>query len=91
MVVNRRVLSPAFHTFYVQPNEKCIHTENPDCIFPTGNAQVVARYDDTKLSAAVAYDGQEDGKGKTLSWAFMLESVVDFDTLYKDCLEWLMK
>lgn len=91
VVVNRRVLSPAFHTFYVQPNEKCIHTENPDCIFPTGNAQVVARYDDTKLSAAVAYDGQEDGKGKTLSWAFMLESVVDFDTLYKDCLEWLMK
>ena len=91
LVVNRRALTPANFTFYIKPNANCIHTENPECIFPADSAQVVARYGDTTLSAGVAYDGETEGKGKTLSWAFMLESVQDFATLYKDCIQWLMQ
>lgn len=91
VIVNRRVLSPNYYFFHAEPNANCIHTENPDCILPTEGAQSVARYGDTKLNAAVAYDGKEENMGKTLSWAFMLESAHDFDTIYKDCINWLMQ
>ena len=91
IVVNRRVLAPNYYLFHATPNAERIHTENPDCILPTNGAQSVARYGDTKLNAAVAYNGQDDNMGKTLCWAFMLESAHDFDTLYKDCIMWLMQ
>ena len=91
LVVNRRVLSPGAYTFHATPNAKCIHTENPDCILPADGAQAVAKYADTQLNAAVAYDGAENQKGKTLAWGFMLESTQNFNTLYKDCINWLMQ
>lgn len=91
LVVNRRVLSPATYTFHATPNANSIHTENPDCILPADGAQAVAKYADTQLNAAVAYDGREEQKGKTLAWGFMLESTQNFNTLYKDCINWLMQ
>ena len=91
LVVNRRVLSPGAYTFHTTPNAECIHTENPDCILPAEGAQAVAKYADTQLNAAVAYDGTEQQKGKTLAWGFMLESSENFDILYKDCINWLMQ
>ena len=91
LVVNRRVLSPGAYIFHATPNAECIHTENPDCILPVNGAQAVAKYADTQLNAAVAYDGKEEQKGKTLAWGFMLESTENFDTLYKDCINWLMQ
>ena len=91
IVVNRRVMSPNFYQFYTTPNAERIHTENASCILPVNGAQAVAKYDDTKLNAAVAYDGTEEHKGKTLAWALMLESVKDFNTLYEDCIRWLMQ
>lgn len=91
LVVNRRVLSPATYTFQSAPNAEHIHTENPDCILPADGAQAVAKYADTQLNAAVAYDGAENQKGKTLAWGFMLESTQNFNTLYKDCINWLMQ
>ena len=91
VVVNRRLLSPGYYLFYATPNDKQIHTENPDCILPTNGAQAVARYADTQLNAAVAYDGTDEQKGKTLAWTFMLESAHDFNTLYKDCINWLLQ
>lgn len=91
LVVNRRVLSPATYTFHATPNANCIHTENPDCILPADGAQAVAKYADTQLNAAVAYDGREEQKGKTLAWGFMLESTQNFNTLYKDCISWLFR
>ena len=91
LVVNRRVLSPATYTFHATPNANSIHTENPDCILPADGARAVAKYADTQLNAAVAYDGREEQKGKTLAWGFMLESTQNFNTLYKDCINWLMK
>ncbi len=91
LVVNRRVLSPGTYTFHATPNAEHIHTENPDCILPADGAQAVAKYADTQLNAAVAYDGAENQKGKTLAWGFMLESTQNFNTLYKDCINWLMQ
>ena len=91
LVVNRRVLSPGTYTFHATPNANSIHTENPDCILPADGAQAVAKYADTQLNAAVAYDGAENQKGKTLAWGFMLESTQNFNTLYKDCINWLMQ
>ena len=91
LVVNRRVLSPATYTFHATPNANCIHTENPDCILPADGAQAVAKYADTQLNAAVAYDGREEQKGKTLAWGFMLESTQNFNTLYEDCISWLFR
>lgn len=90
LVVNRRVLSPGTYTFHATPNANCIHTENPDCILPADGAQAVAKYADTQLNAAVAYDGREEQKGKTLAWGFMLESTQNFNTLYKDCINWIL-
>ena len=91
LVVNRRVLSPGTYTFHATPNANCIHTENPDCILPADGAQAVAKYADTQLNAAVAYDGRKEQKGKTLAWGFILESTQNFNTLYKDCINWLMQ
>ena len=91
LVVNRRVLSPGTYTFHATPNTECIHTENPDCILPTEGAQAVAKYADTQLNAAVAYDGTENQRGKTLAWGFMLESALDFRSLYKESIDWLMR
>lgn len=91
LVVNRRVLSPGTYTFHATPNTECIHTENPDCILPTEGAQAVAKYADTQLNAAVAYDSTENQRGKTLAWGFMLESALDFRSLYKESIDWLMR
>ena len=91
VVVNSRMLKPGRYAFDTAPNAVRIHTENADCIFPGKGAVCVARYSDTELSAAVAYDGTSKSKGKTLCWAFMLESSKDFDNLYKNSMEWLME
>ena len=91
VVVNPRTLEGGQYHFYTTPNPSYMASENPDCIHPAGNAVCVARYADTNLSAAIAYDGTDEQKGKTLAWGFMLESTENFDTLYKDCINWLVK
>ena len=89
--VNNRALNAGWYTFHTNPNSVCIPSENPDCINPADGAVCVARYQDTGLSAAVAYDGSSEQKGKTLAWGFMLESSVDFNQLYQTSINWLMK
>ena len=91
VALNRKVLTPDWYIFQATPSAGRIHTENPDCILPAEGAQAVAKYADTQLNAAVAYDGAEEQKGKTLAWGFMLESAHDFNTLYKDCINWLLQ
>ena len=91
VVVNTRALEGGQYHFFTTPNPSYIASENPDCIHPADNAVCVARYADTNLSAAIAYDGTDEQKGKTLAWGFMLESTENFDTLYKDCINWIMK
>jgi hypothetical protein len=91
VVVIPRTLEGGQYHFYTTPNPSYMASENPDCIHPADNAVCVARYADTNLSAAIAYDGTDEQKGKTLAWGFMLESTQNFDTLYKDCINWIMK
>jgi hypothetical protein len=88
--VNNRQLKTGKYQFNVSPNEERIHTENPECILPTNGGIGIATYGDTNMNAAVAYDGTKDRKGKTLCWAFMLESSKDFDTLYGNSIDWLL-
>lgn len=87
-----RELPTDTHTFRTTPNAECIHTENPDGLMPAGdNARCIARYEDTGVGAGVAYTSPEEGGAKTLCWSFMLESTRDFETLYMDCIHWLMQ
>jgi hypothetical protein len=89
--VNNRQLEAGTYLFNISPNDERIHTENPECILPANGGVGVATYGDTNMNAAVAYNGTEEGKGKTLYWAFMLESSKDFDKLLGKSIEWLMK
>jgi hypothetical protein len=91
VTVNNNLGTTGKYAFNTTPNQKRIHTENPDCIMPADGAVCVGRYSDTNMSAGVAYDGSKQRKGKTLCWAFMLESSEDFAKLLNSSIEWLMK
>jgi len=86
-----RQLPKANHTFRVAPNDEQLHTENADGIYPTDGAIVVARFPEVNVAAAIAHDATAEGGSKTLCWSLMLESAYDFNTLYKESIEWLMK
>lgn len=90
-VTIERELPADTHTFRTTPNEQRIHTENPDGLTSTAGAQIIARYADTGVGAAVAYQSPDNDGPRTLCWSFMLESAYDFDILYQDCIQWLMK
>jgi hypothetical protein len=68
-----------------------LHTENADGIYPTKDGIVVARFPEANVAAAIGCDKTAEGGAKTLCWSIMLESVREFDALYKACIEWLMK
>lgn len=86
------LLPTGVYTFRTEPNDECIHTENPDGLRAVGDgARCVARYEDTGVGAGVAYIEPEEGGAKTLCWSFMMESAQDFETLYTDCVDWLMQ
>lgn len=90
-VVIERELPADTHTFRITPNEQRIHTENPDGLTSAPGSQIIARYADTGVGAAVAYTSPDANGSRTLCWSFMLESAYDFNTLYQDCIQWLMK
>lgn len=91
VTMNSQLLGAGKYNFDTAPNKQRIHTENPDCIMPAKGAVCVARFSDTNLSAAVAYDGRHQQKGKTLCWSFMLESSEDFDELFGRSVEWVIE
>ena len=86
-----RQLPQGIHTFRIEPNDEIIHTENPDGIYPAEGGVVVARFPEVNVAAAIAHDGTAEGGSKTLCWSLMLESAYNFDVLYKESMEWLMK
>ena len=80
------------YTFYTEPNDRVLHTENPDGIIPVGaGAEYMARFADTGVGAGVGYAGDETGAGRTLCWSLMLESVHSFADIYTDCINWIMR
>ena len=86
-----RQLPQGNHTFRTEPNDEQLHTENADGIYPAEGGIVVARFPEVNVAAAIAHDALEAGGAKTLCWSFMLESAHDFDALYKESINWLMK
>ena len=86
-----RQLPKGNYTFRTEPNEEQLHTENADGIYPAEDGIVVARFPEVNVAAAIAHDASEAGGAKTLCWSFMLESAYDFDTLYKESINWLIK
>ncbi|MBQ8387203.1 MAG: N-acetylmuramoyl-L-alanine amidase [Paludibacteraceae bacterium] len=86
-----RQLPQGNHTFRTEPNDEQLHTENADGIYPAEGCIVVARFPEVNVAAAIAHDTSEAGGAKTLCWSFMLESAHDFDALYKESINWLMK
>ena len=86
-----RQLPQGNYTFRTEPNETVIHTENADGIHPEESGMIVARFPETNVGAAIGYDASEAGGAKTLCWSFMLESAYDFNTLYQQSINWLLK
>ena len=86
-----RQLPQGNYTFRTEPNETIIHTENADGIHPEEGGMIVARFPETNVGAAIGYDASEAGGAKTLCWSFMLECAYDFNTLYQQSINWLLK
>ena len=86
-----RELTKGNYTFRTEPNDTMLHTENPDGIYPAQGGVVVARFPEANVAAAISYDATAEGGAKTLCWSLMLESAYNFDTLYKESINWLMK
>lgn len=74
------------YSLYTEPNPVVFHTQRPDGITPTTSSYSVARYEDTRISAGVAW---KSGKARTLVFSFPIESTTQFDALYRSALEWI--
>ena len=86
-----RLLAKGNYTFRTEPNDTMLHTENPDGIFPAQGGIVVARFPEANVATAIGYDDTEQGGARTLCWSIMLESAHDFNALYQQSINWLMK
>ena len=86
-----RELTKGNYTFRTEPNESMLHTENPDGIFPAQGGVVVARFPEANVAAAIGYDDAAQGGARTICWSIMLESAYDFNALYQQSINWLMK
>ena len=81
------ILPTQQYEYYTKPNPQVIECEWPDGIEPMTGGVRIARYDDTYVNAGVAY---QDDKNRMIILPFMLESVKEFDSLYSDCINWLL-
>ena len=86
-----RLLGKGNYSFRTEPNETMLHTENADGIYPVEGGVVVARFPEANVAAAIAHDASEAGGAKTLCWSVMLESVYEFEELYRQSMEWVMR
>lgn len=85
--VQYNVLPKRQYDYYAEPNPHMIECEAPDGIEPKNGSRRIGRYEDTYVCAGVAY---EDDDTRILVLPFVIESVKQFDTLYSDCINWLM-
>ena len=101
-----RMLKKGNYSFRTEPNEIMLHTENADGIYPANGGIVVARFPEANVAAAIGYgapqksadfSGTPQAKGdeakgkKTLCWSIMLESAYEFEELYRESMEWVMR
>ena len=74
---------------YIKPNEQTICAEAVGGIFPANeNAVLLARYADTGLGAGVS---MQNTGSRALIFAFPLEALHDFDSIYKQSINLLLK
>jgi hypothetical protein len=80
------VLSPYHKPFQIimEPNAEQLFTSMPQALKPEKEAIRMATYEDMRCTAAVGVPG------KTLVYGFPLETVMDFDKIYKNSIEWLL-
>lgn len=81
------ILPTKQYEYYTKPNPQVIECEWPDGIEPMTGSVRIARYDDTYVNAGVAY---QDDKNRMIILPFMLESVKEFQSLYTECINWLL-
>ena len=96
-----RMLKKGNYSFRTEPNETMLHTENADGIYPAEGGVVVARFPEANVAAAIGYEapqksadfsGTPQAKGeRTLCWSIMLESAYEFEALYRESMEWVMR
>ena len=96
-----RQLTKGNYTFRTEPNDTMLHTENADGIYPAKGGVVVARFPEANVAAAIGYgapqksadfSGTPQARGeKTLCWSIMLESAYEFEELYRESMEWVMR
>lgn len=68
-------------------SETIMVCESPDGLVPQEGAIVMGRYTDSRICAAVSYEG----KGcRQLIYGFPLESLKEFEPLYRASVEWLV-
>ena len=93
-----RIATPRHRIYqlHLEPNEDQLFTCTPEAIRPV-DAQVMATYEDMRCTAGVGYKSQiTNDKSQipmfsTLVYAFPLETVFDFDKIYKQSIDWLLE
>lgn len=78
------VLPSRTYHWEMVPNEHIIECEAPDGIDITNGSVRIARYEDNGVCAGIAYQKQ------LIVLPLMLESVIEFEQLYHDCISYLM-
>ncbi|MBQ0118621.1 MAG: hypothetical protein KBS42_02495, partial [Bacteroidales bacterium] len=78
------VLPSRSYHWEMVPNERIIECEAPDGIDITNGSVRIARYEDNGVCAGIAYQKQ------LIVLPLMLESVIEFEQLYHDCISYLM-
>ena len=79
----------------VVPDKNITVSENPDGLKAYGkDAVCIARFVDTQVPAGVLWQAQDNGQqpaAKTIVYAFPLESIHQFDSIYRQSIEFLTK
>ena len=69
----------------MEPNAEQLFTCHPEGLKAVGNNTVrMATYEDQRCPAAIGY------AHKTLVYGFPLEAVMDFETIYRHAIKWLL-
>jgi len=86
-MINRR--SRSNYKLFLEPNEMQLFTCHPEGLKPEKGAVRMAEYRDMRCTAAVGYTHPQSGS-KTLVFGFPLEAVINFETLYRFSIDWLL-
>lgn len=83
--INRGELPMQLTRLTTHPNPDIICCENPQGLMPAYGSVAIGAYTDTGMNAGVAYNGEY----RMIALPFILESVADFDALYRNCIHYL--